>query len=70
MSKKLIDLLTHFSNLCYNIIAYYYAEIWILYQIYVLQIFTEELAIPVRKRYIWSRQLGRDRLVRSRQGIP
>ena len=46
MSQKLIDLLTYFSDLFYNINAYYYAEIWRPYQIYVLHIFTEELAIP------------------------
>ena len=30
----------------------------------------ENLAITARKRHIWSRQLGHERLVRSRQGIP
>ena len=69
MSKKLIDFYIHFSDLCINIIAYFYAEIWKPYQIYILQVFTIDLAIPARKRYILSRKIGRDRESRSRQEV-
>ena len=39
MSKKLIEFLVHFSNFSYNIIAYFYVEICVIYQIYILQKF-------------------------------
>ena len=50
MSKKLIELLVNFSNFSYNIIAYFYAEICIIYQIYILQKFKAEMKIPVKIR--------------------
>ena len=43
MSKKLIYFKSIFLTYCYNVIAYFYAEVWKPYQIYVLQVFTEEL---------------------------
>ena len=39
MSKKLIEFLVNFSNFSYNIIAYFYVEIYAIYQIYILQKF-------------------------------
>ena len=36
MSQKLIEFLVHFSDVSYNIIAYFYAEICVIYQIYIL----------------------------------
>ena len=50
MSKKLIELLVNFSNFSYNIIAYFYAEICTIYQIYILQKFKAEMKIPVKIR--------------------
>ena len=38
MIQKLIEFLVHFFNFSYNIIAYFYAEICVIYQIYILQI--------------------------------
>ena len=37
MSQKLIEFLVHFSYFSFNIIAYFYAEICIIYQISILQ---------------------------------
>ena len=72
MSKKLIDFFIHFSDLCYNVITYFYAEIWRFYPIYILQIYIEEATIPEKiqkKMRSMAKQLGRDIQLRSRQGI-
>ena len=50
MSQKLIEFLVHFSDFSYNIIAYFYAEICVIYQIYILQKFKEEMKIPAKIR--------------------
>ena len=50
MSKKLIEFLVHFYDLIYNVIAYFYAEIYTIYQIYILQKCKEEMKIPTRIR--------------------
>ena len=39
MSQKLIEFLVHFSDFIYNVIACFYAELCIIYQIYILQKF-------------------------------
>ena len=39
ISQKLIEFLVHFSDFYYNVIACFYAEICIIYQIYILQKF-------------------------------
>ena len=72
MSQNLIDFLIHFSYLCYNVITYFYAEIWRFYQTYILHIYIEEATIPakIHKTMIsMAKQLGRDIQLRSRQGI-
>ena len=43
MSKKLIEFLVHFSDFSYNIIAYFYAEICTICQIYILYKFKAEV---------------------------
>ena len=48
MSKKNLIIIIHFFDYCYNVISYFYAEMWRFYQIYILQIFIEEAAIPAR----------------------
>ena len=50
MSKKIIEFLVHLSYLYYNVIACFYAEICIIYQIYILQQFIAEMRIPARIR--------------------
>ena len=50
MSKKLIEFLVHFSYLYYNVIACFYAEIYTIYQIYILHKFIAERKIPARIR--------------------
>ena len=50
MSKKLIVILVHFSDFSYNIIAYFYAEICVIYQIYILQKLKAEMKIPAKIR--------------------
>ena len=50
MSQKLIEFLVHFSDLYYNVISYFYAEICTIYQIYILQKYIAEMTIPVRIR--------------------
>ena len=45
ISKKLIDFLVHFSDLYYNIMACFYAEICTIDLIYILQKFTTEMRI-------------------------
>ena len=63
MSQKLIEFLVHFSDFSYNIIAYFYAEICAIYQIYILQKFKAEMKILVKIR---SKNIPRAQ-VRSRQ---
>ena len=46
MSKKLIEFLVHFSDCSYNVIAYFYVEIWTIYQISILQKLLVEMKIP------------------------
>ena len=65
MSKKLIAFLVHFSDFYYNVIAYFYAEICTIYQIYILQKFITEMKIPARIRSESSSMAK----VRSRQRI-
>ena len=48
MSQKLIEFLIHFSDFSYNIIAYFYAEICVIYQIYILHKFNAEMKIPAK----------------------
>ena len=48
MSQKLIEFLVHFSDLYYNIIVCFYAEICTIYQIYILHKFISEMRIPTR----------------------
>ena len=48
MSKKLIEFIVHFSDLYYNVIACFYAEICIIYQIYILQKLIAEMRILAR----------------------
>ena len=48
MSQKLIEFLVHFSDFSYNIIAYFYAEICTIYQIYILQKFKAEVKISTK----------------------
>ena len=50
MSQKLIEFLVHFSDFSYNIIAYFYAEICVIYQIYILHKFKAEMKIPAKIR--------------------
>ena len=50
MSQKHIEFLVHFSDLYYNVIACFYAEICTIYQIYILQKFIVEMRIPARIR--------------------
>ena len=50
MSKKLIEFLVHFSDFPYNIIAYFYAEICTIYQIYILQKFKAKVKISAKIR--------------------
>ena len=50
MSKKLIEFLVNFSDFYYNVIACFYAEIYTIYQIYILQKFIAEMKIPARIR--------------------
>ena len=50
MSQKLIECLVHFSDFSYNIIAYFYAKICVIYQIYILQKFKAEMKIPTKIR--------------------
>ena len=50
MSQKLIEFFVHFSDFSYNIIAYFYAEVYAIYQIYILQKFKAEMKIPVKIR--------------------
>ena len=50
MSQKLIESLVHFSDFSYNIIAYFYAEICTIYQIYILQKFKAEVKNPAKIR--------------------
>ena len=50
MSQKLIEFLVHLSNLYYNVIACFNAEICTIYQIYILQKFIAEMKIPARIR--------------------
>ena len=47
MSKKLIEFLVHFSNFLI-MIACFYAEICIIYQISILHKFKAEMKIPAR----------------------
>ena len=65
MSKKLIEFLVHFSDLYYNVIACFYAEICTIYQIYILHKFIAEMRIPARIRSENSSMAK----VKSRQGI-
>ena len=65
MSKKLIEFLVHFSDLYYNVIACFYADICTIYQIYILRKFTAERKIPARIRSENSSMVK----VRSRQRI-
>ena len=72
MSQKLIDFFIHFSDLCYNVITYFYTETWRFYQIYILHIYIEEDTIPAKiqkEMRSMAKQLGRDIQLRSRQGI-
>ena len=50
MSQKLIEFLVHFSDFSYNIIAYFYAEICVIYQIYILQKFKLAMKILAKIR--------------------
>ena len=63
MSKKLIEFLVHFSDFSYNIIAYFYAEICAIYQIYILKKFKAEMKSPAKIRS----ENGSRAQVRSRQ---
>ena len=65
MSKNLIEFLVHFSEFYYNVIAFFYVEICIIFQIYILQKFIAEMKIPVRIRSESSSMAK----VRSRQRI-
>ena len=50
MSQKLIEFLVNFYDFLCNIIAYFYAEICAIYQIYILQKFKAEMKIPAKIR--------------------
>ena len=50
MSQKLIEFLVPFSDFSYIIIAYFYAEICTIYQIYILQKFKAEVKISAKIR--------------------
>ena len=50
MSQKLIEFLVNFYDLYYNVIACFYAKICIIYQIYILHKFIQEMRIPTRIR--------------------
>ena len=50
MNTKLIEFLVNFYDFSYNILAYFYAEICAIYQIYILQKFKEEMKIPAKIR--------------------
>ena len=50
MSQILIEFLFHFSNFSYIIITYFYAEIYTIYQIYILDKFKAEVKIPAKIR--------------------
>ena len=50
MSKKLIEFLVNFFDFSYNIIAYFYAEICTIYQIYILEKFKAEVKSPAKIR--------------------
>ena len=50
MSKKLIEFLVNFFYFSYNIIAYFYAEICTIYQIYILQKFKAEVKSSAKIR--------------------
>ena len=50
MSQKLIEFLINFSDFSYNIIAYFYAKICAIYQIYSLHKFKTEMKIPAKIR--------------------
>ena len=45
-----MEFLVYFSDLCYNVIACFYAKIYIIYQIYILHKFIAEMKIPARIR--------------------
>ena len=45
MSQKLIEFLFHFSDLYYNVMTSFFAEIYTIYKIYILQKFTVEMRI-------------------------
>ena len=63
MIKKLIEFLVHFSDFSYNIIANFYVEIFVIYQIFILQKFKAEMKIPAKIR---SENISRAQM-RSRQ---
>ena len=65
MSQKLIKFLVHFSDFYYNVIACFYVEICIIYQIYILHKFIAEMKIPAKIRSESSSMV----MVRSRQRI-
>ena len=65
MSQKLIEFSFHFSDIYYNVIACFYAEICTIYQIYILHKFIAKMKIPARIRNESSSMVK----VRSRQRI-
>ena len=65
MSQNLIEFLVNFFYFSYNIIAYFYAEICAIYQIYILQKFKAKMKIPEKIR---SENRSRAQM-RSRQRI-
>ena len=65
MSKKLIKFLVYFSDFYDNVIAYFYAEICTIYQIYIFQKFIAEMKILAKIRSESSSMAK----VRSRQRI-
>ena len=71
MSQKLTKFLVHFSDFSYNIIAYFYAEICTIYQIYILQKFKAEVKIPekIRSENMIKGSAGRNRDSRSRSEV-
>ena len=50
MSQKLIEFLVHFYDLYYNVIACFYVEICIIYQIYILHKYIAGMRTPARIR--------------------
>ena len=50
MSKKLIEFLVHISDYSYNVFGCFYAEIYTIYQISILQKLLVEMKIPAKIR--------------------